>query len=92
MVKIDSSKGLVLSALGLALRHRLSIYDAMIVQAAIDSGSTTLYSEDLHDGQRFGDLRVVDPFTHPPVAASEPVATYKAPRRGSSPRGGALRI
>lgn len=37
--------------LQVAERYRLSFYDALIVAAALESGSTTLYSEDLQDGQ-----------------------------------------
>jgi predicted nucleic acid-binding protein len=34
----------------LAERYGLSVYDAMIVSAALLSGCATLYSEDMHDG------------------------------------------
>src|ERR1035437_3873124 len=34
----------------------LGFYDAMIIQAAIDLGCKTLYSEDLQAGQQFGTL------------------------------------
>ena len=37
--------------LRLAERYRLSIYDALIVAAALDAGCTTLYTEDLQHGQ-----------------------------------------
>jgi predicted nucleic acid-binding protein len=76
MVKVDSNKGLVLSALELAMRFQLSIYDAMIVQAAIDSGASILYSEDLQDGRRFGPVQVVNPFTQPDLAVNEPAVRY----------------
>lgn len=48
----------------IALRQKcgLSFYDALIVQAAVDLGCTTLYSEDLQEGQVFGDLIVYNPF------------------------------
>lgn len=36
--------------LDLAERYRLSVYDAMIVSAALLSSSATLWSEDLHHG------------------------------------------
>jgi predicted nucleic acid-binding protein len=39
------------AALRLATRYDVSIYDALIMAAAIDAGCTTLYSEDLQDGQ-----------------------------------------
>lgn len=49
--------------LDIAAAHRLSIYDAMIVAAALTAGCDTLYSEDLHDGLLIdGRLRVVNPF------------------------------
>lgn len=52
-----------LGALALAERHRLHLYDAMIVAAALEAGCTTLYSEDMHDGLPVaGRLRIVNPF------------------------------
>ncbi len=51
------------SSLRIAERHRLHIYDAMIVAAALEAGCDTLYSEDMHDGLRIDDrLTVVNPF------------------------------
>lgn len=37
--------------LAVAERYRFSFYDALIVAAALESGCTTLFSEDLQDGQ-----------------------------------------
>jgi predicted nucleic acid-binding protein len=49
--------------LQVAERYRLSIYDSLIVAAAIDAGCTTLYTEDLQDGQVFENtLAVLNPF------------------------------
>ena len=50
------------SALALARDHRFSFYDALIVAAAVEAGCVELYSEDLQQGRRFGDLSIVDPF------------------------------
>ena len=51
------------SGLGLAERHNLSIYDAMIVAAALEAGCTTLYSEDMQHGQVIaGRLHIINPF------------------------------
>ena len=58
-----------LRALELAARHGLSAWDALIVQAALDAGCDTLFSEDLQDGRRYGALQVVNPFR---LAANEP--------------------
>lgn len=49
-------------ALGLAADHRLNIYDALIVAAALDARCGRLFSEDLQDGRRFGGLTVINPF------------------------------
>ncbi|MFM9883229.1 MAG: PIN domain-containing protein [Burkholderiales bacterium] len=49
-------------ALVLARGHALSFYDALIVAAALDAGCTVLCSEDMQHGQKFGTLRVDNPF------------------------------
>lgn len=53
---------LVEAAIGTSTAHRLSIWDAMVVEAALRSGAQTLYTEDLTHGQRFGELTIVNPF------------------------------
>jgi predicted nucleic acid-binding protein len=53
---------LFVRALNLANRDRLAWYDSLIVAAAIQGGCKILYSEDLQDGRRFGDLVVENPF------------------------------
>ena len=47
-------------------RYGLSFWDASVIAAAQCCGATTLYSEDLNDGQDYGGVRVVNPFK--PVA------------------------
>jgi len=50
---------------GLAVfeRYRFSLYDSMLVAAALISGASTLYAEDLQHGQVIdGQLRVTNPF------------------------------
>ena len=51
----------VLEALDIEMRHKISFWDALIVQAAASCGAEVLYSEDLADGQRYGGVRVVNP-------------------------------
>ncbi len=47
----------------LAERYGFSVYDAMIVAAALIAGCSTLYTEDMQDGLLVeGQLRLVDPF------------------------------
>jgi len=71
---VGATPGSVLRALDLGLSHRLSVWDALIVQAALDAGCTTLLSEDLQHGRRFGRLEVVNPFA---PAVHEPPAAYR---------------
>ena len=49
-------------AVVLARDHALSFYDALIVAAALDAGCEVLFSEDLQHGQKFGALKVENPF------------------------------
>jgi predicted nucleic acid-binding protein len=51
----------VLAALDLEARYRVSFWDALVIHAAQVAGAEVLYSEDLSDGQRYGDVRVVNP-------------------------------
>jgi predicted nucleic acid-binding protein len=47
----------------IATRHRLAIYDSMIVAAALLANCDTLYSEDMHPGLVIEKrLRIVNPF------------------------------
>lgn len=52
----------VLSALQLGERYRVSYWDALIIAAAHELGCGIIYSEDLSDGQYYGDVKVVNPF------------------------------
>lgn len=48
----------------LAERYGFSVYDAMIVAAALMAGCTTLWSEDMQDGLLVeGQLRILNPFS-----------------------------
>ena len=52
----------ILEAIELESRYQISFWDAMVIQAAQLSGAEVLYSEDLSDGQRYGSVRVINPF------------------------------
>lgn len=48
----------------LGARYGFSVYDAMIVAAALLAGCTRLYSEDMQNGMLVeGALRILDPFS-----------------------------
>src|SRR5262245_52247775 len=48
--------------LALAERCQLSVYDGMIVAAALLAGCKTLYSEDMHDGLAIDGLTIRNPY------------------------------
>jgi predicted nucleic acid-binding protein len=62
LVAVQSSITLYSEAMRLYGQGGLSWFDALIVGAAQQAGCDVLYSEDLQHGQRFGSLRVVNPF------------------------------
>jgi predicted nucleic acid-binding protein len=52
------------AGLRIAAQYQLHIYDALVAAAALEAECTTLYSEDLHDGQVIdGRLTIRNPFT-----------------------------
>jgi predicted nucleic acid-binding protein len=52
----------VLQALEIEDRYKISFWDALILHAAEISGATILYSEDFSANQKYGPVRVVNPF------------------------------
>ena len=45
-------------------RYKFSVYDAVIVAAALIAGCTTLWCEDMHDGLLLEErLRIINPFS-----------------------------
>jgi predicted nucleic acid-binding protein len=51
----------VIQALEIEVRYQTSFWDALILQAAEQSGAAVLYSEDLAAKQSYGPVRVVNP-------------------------------
>ena len=49
-------------ALDISGRWAYSFYDSLIIAAALQADCTVLYSEDLQHGQKFGRMRIVNPF------------------------------
>jgi predicted nucleic acid-binding protein len=49
-------------ALHIAERYRYSIFDSLIIAAALQAGASTLYSEDMRDGQGIDGLTIRNPF------------------------------
>jgi predicted nucleic acid-binding protein len=59
---VSSDLPMVMKSMARSAQSQLSIWDCMVVEAALVGGARTLYSEDFTDGQRFGALQVVNPF------------------------------
>ena len=74
-----ASVAAVLEALELRTLHQVSYWDALILQAARDSGCTRLLTEDMQAGAMIGGVHVVNPFATP--AAPATARTAKAKRR-----------
>jgi predicted nucleic acid-binding protein len=55
----------VLAAISLQKQARLSFWDAMVVEAAAESGCQVLWTEDLSDGQLLRGVRIRNPFGNP---------------------------
>jgi predicted nucleic acid-binding protein len=60
VVPVDAE--LVLEAIALEQLHQISYWDAAIIAAAHRMQATTIYSEDLNDGQLYGSSRITNPF------------------------------
>ena len=52
----------VLRAIRLLRRYKISWWDAMVINSAIELGCSILWSEDLAEGQRYGTVTVRSPF------------------------------
>lgn len=70
----DTSATTLLTAADLAAAHNLQIWDAIILQSAVEAGARVLLSEDMHNGFVWSGVTVVDPFT--PGACAPLLAPY----------------
>lgn len=57
----------LLNAIEMSVRFRLSLWDALILQAALRLRCRTLWTEDFQDGQTFEFLTVRNPFAELPA-------------------------
>ncbi len=59
---VDIDVPLVLSAISTSREAKLSLWDALIIEAARQAGCSRVLTEDLPDGQVIRGVRVVNPF------------------------------
>ena len=62
LLAVHSSPALYISALQVYRDSHFSWYDALIVAAAQQANCSILYTEDMQDGRRIGELRIKNPF------------------------------
>ena len=81
---VGASAAAVLDALDLHTLRKISFWDALILQAARQSGCVRVLTEALQDGATIAGVRVVNPFTAD--AAAPASQAPRRPRPGSSRR------
>ena len=62
MPQVQPSHELFLEALRIKDRYALGWYDSLVVASALKAGCSRLLTEDMQHGQRFGSLRIENPF------------------------------
>lgn len=64
--KVMSSGSIYQKALQIQHETQYRFYDSLIVAAALESGASILYSEDLQHDRSIGHLRIINPFLPTP--------------------------
>jgi predicted nucleic acid-binding protein len=59
---IGADDMLVMDALDIAERYKIEFFDGLVIAAANRAGAKILYTEDLNDGQLYGNVTVINPF------------------------------
>ena len=60
---VVNDKYITLKAIDLQERYRFFFWDSLVIQAAIQSQSRLLFSEDLRSGQVIKGLKIINPFS-----------------------------
>src|SRR5437879_3807671 len=58
---VHNDPSLLLEGISIVERYKISLWDGLIIAAAIRAGASEVWSEDLNDGQDYGGVRVVNP-------------------------------
>lgn len=59
---VRTDRQLVLNAARTSTKHQISMWDALILEAAVTAGCTELVTEDLADGSTLRGVTIVNPF------------------------------
>ena len=60
--QIEININLILKAIDISDKYRLSYWDSLIVSAAIRAKCSIIYSEDLNSGQKIESIKVINPY------------------------------
>ncbi|MCL2482993.1 MAG: PIN domain-containing protein [Propionibacteriaceae bacterium] len=60
---VATTPTLIASAIDTSIQHQVSYWDALIIEAAVWAGCSTLRTEDLADGALIRGVRIVNPFS-----------------------------
>ena len=60
--KVNPSHALYKRGLDIKYRYQYSLYDSLIIAAALEAGCKTLYSEDMQHGQQIEQVTIQNPF------------------------------
>ncbi len=82
---VPHTSDLIIRGIALHQAHSISMWDALVVQAAIDSRCDVLLTEDLQHGRQFGDLEIFNPFLSA-TSAHEPIRSRYRARAGRTKR------
>jgi predicted nucleic acid-binding protein len=70
-----TTDGVMTAAAGLALAHRIQLWDGVVCIAAGQAGAKALFTDDLQDGRILDGIRLVNPFAPSNDAAVEALLT-----------------
>ena len=60
---IEQTQSLIFSGISIFNEHALSLWDSMVVAAAIEFQASILFSEDMQHGQEIRGVKIVNPFS-----------------------------
>ncbi|MBX6422871.1 PIN domain-containing protein [Thermosulfurimonas sp. F29] len=59
---VNADPDLVLRGIEISRKYRISLWDALIVSAALRAGCRTIFTEDLSHGMKIEGIEIVNPF------------------------------
>ena len=55
---------LILNAVDISIKHKLSFWDSLIISTANETGCVVVYSEDMNNGQIIDGTKILNPFAN----------------------------